>query len=175
MKPEGNPHVVVPPGRYPVTVTMADVSDDLTRSHIREAYATILFLPNQEVVRRTLPLLQEGDPVPDVPEGEFIGFPVDAGTACFVDEESVRTCMPDSETWLEALFENDRPDSWFNIMDDPAHIRDGLANIELPLAKHGENIIIVHSGWGDGVYPVVGSFDRRGRLVAVHIDFGVVP
>jgi len=34
--------------------------------------------------------------------------------------------------------------------------------------------VIVHSGWGDGAYPVVGSFDGSDRLVAVHIDFQVV-
>jgi len=59
-------------------------------------------------------------------------------------------------------------------MDDPKHIRVGVANIRLPLARSNENIIIIHSGWGDGVYPVVGSFDARHQLLAVHIDFFVV-
>ena len=36
-----NPHVLVPPGRYPVSVTLADVSENLDGSDIREAYATI--------------------------------------------------------------------------------------------------------------------------------------
>jgi hypothetical protein len=72
------------------------------------------------------------------------------------------------------LFDNGLPDSWFNQMDDPDNIREGIANIVLPGARDGENIVIVHSGWGDGMYPVVGSFDASDRLVAVHIDFQVV-
>ena len=59
-------------------------------------------------------------------------------------------------------------------MDDPAHIREGIANITLPLAKNGENLILFHSGWGDGCYPIVGSFDSKGNIVAAHIDFFVL-
>jgi len=31
------------------------------------------------------------------------------------------------------------------------------------------------SGWGDGVYPVIGSYDDSGRLLAAHVDFLVIP
>src|SRR5262245_60914880 len=37
-----NYFVQVPPGRYRVLVTLADVSDDHDGSHMREAYATLL-------------------------------------------------------------------------------------------------------------------------------------
>ena len=80
--------------------------------------------------------------------------------------------MPDT-AWHPDLFE-DGPDSWFAQMDNPDIIRDGIANIPLPLAKHNENIVIFHSGWGDGSYPVVGGYDAAGKLSAVHIDFMVV-
>jgi hypothetical protein len=174
MSAGNNPHVLVPPGKYPVSVTLADVSEGQDRTHVREAYATVTISEGAETHRKVLPLARAGKERPELPGGEFIGFGVDAGTACFVDDESTATCMPERATWLKDLFENERPDSWFNLMDDPAHIRDGLANIELPLAQNDENIIIIHSGWGDGTYPVVGSFDASGRLLAVHIDFFVV-
>ncbi|HYE74452.1 MAG TPA: DUF4241 domain-containing protein, partial [Blastocatellia bacterium] len=38
MRKGDNPHVIVPPGRYPALVTLADVSENLDRSEIREAY-----------------------------------------------------------------------------------------------------------------------------------------
>ena len=104
---------------------------------------------------------------------EYFGFGVDAGTACFVDAEAVRTAMPDASDWYEDLFENGNDDCWFNLMDDPSHIREGIANIGLPLGKNGENLILFHSGWGDGFYPVVGGYDRDGKLVNVHIDLMV--
>jgi len=169
-----NPHVIVPPGRYPVSVTLADVSENLDRSHIREAYATVRITTGAESYRQTLALARDGEPRPVLSGDDFIGFAVDAGTACFIDDLAVATCMPESQTWSEGLFENDSDDCWFVRMDDPNHIRAGIANIELPLARNGENILIIHSGWGDGSYPVVGSFDAADQLLAIHIDFFVV-
>jgi hypothetical protein len=172
---QSNPHVLVPPGRYRVTVTLADVSAALDRSHIREAYATVRLADGQDTYRRALALARDGEPRPELTGDNFIGFLVDAGTACFVDELAVATCMPESDDWYNDVFDNARDDCWFKTMDNPNHIRDGLANVPLPLARQGENIVIIHSGWGDGTYPVVGSFDDAGRLLAVHIDFGVIP
>jgi hypothetical protein len=169
-----NPHILVPPGQYPVTVTLADVSDNLDRSHIREAYVTVRLAPGLDACRRALPLAREDEARPELSGEDFIGFHVDAGTACFVDDLAVANCMPDGN-WYEDLFDNERADCWFKRMDDPNDIRSGIANIRLPLARHGENILIVHSGWGDGTYPVVGSFDASGHLIAAHIDFGVIP
>jgi hypothetical protein len=175
LRPSDNPHVLVPPGTYPVVVTLADVSEALDRSHIREAYATVRLAEGADAYRRALPLARDDEPRPVLKDDEFIGFPVDAGTACFVDDRAVATGMPSPETWLKHVFDNDRDDCWFKRMDEPTHVRAGLANIVLPLARNGENIVIIHSGWGDGLYPVVGSFDALHRLIAVHIDFGVVP
>jgi Protein of unknown function (DUF4241) len=189
MRKTGNRCVTVPPGRYPVRVTLADVSGAGDGSHMREAYATLLLDAGaEEVSRRIITPLADGPCPPEMTaEGDYYGFPVDAGTACFVDEGALAGGMPDEQDWLAGVFENDSPGCWFARMDDPAHIRAGLANIQLPLAEAGENpgssspeggsannILIIHSGWGDGVYPIVGGYDASGRLVRVHIDFLVV-
>ncbi len=174
LEPKRTAFVHAPKGRFPVIVTLADVSEKQDRSHIREAYASIIFSPGAEAYRKSLPLARDGEPRPDIKGDNFIGFTVDSGTACFIDETFASQFMPNPKTWHEELFDNPKPESWFSRMDDPAHLREGLANITLPLAKNGENIIIIHSGWGDGVYPVIGSFDQGGQLIAVHIDFMVV-
>jgi hypothetical protein len=135
MRRGGNPYVRVPPGRYPVRVTLADVSGQKDGSHIREAYASLLLAPEVETSREVLSLLPEGQEPPELEPGEFVGFQVDAGTACFVDDEALVRGMPDEMTWLKDLFENERSDCWFAIMDDPSHVREGLANIPLPLAR----------------------------------------
>lgn len=171
LEPSDNEHVLVPPGRYPVSVTVADVSKNLDRSEIREAYATVRIAAGTDSYRRVLQLARTGEPRVPLTEDASTGFGVDSGTACFVDDEAVENCMPKDVDWYETLFDNGRPDSWFAQMDDPNHIQFGLANITLPLAPNGENIILIHSGWGDGVYPVVGSFDANDQLLAVHIDF----
>ncbi len=174
LSPIDCPFVVTPAGRFPVFVTLADVSEKQDRSHIREAYASIVFSTEREKSRKVLPLAKDGQPRLEMRGEEFVGFCVDAGTACFVDATVVGPCMPDPKTWYHDLFENDQSDCWFKRMDDPQHIRAGIANIVLPLAKRGENLILFHSGWGDGVYPVIGSFDSAGNLLAVHIDFLVI-
>jgi uncharacterized protein DUF4241 len=125
------------------------------------------------VRRQAMTLTEDGGEIFEDPENDFIGFAVDAGTACFIDELAVQRAMPDREKWGDEIFENDDPNCWFNLMDNPNHIRAGLANIDLPLATDCSNVVIIQSGHGDGVYPVVGGFDAAGRLVAVHIDFMV--
>jgi uncharacterized protein DUF4241 len=169
-----NPHVLVPPGCYAVSVTLADVSENLDGSDIREAYATVRLANGLEIYRRALPLARDGESREPLNDGTFTGFGVDSGTACFVDDEAVANCMPTDVDWYETFFDNGSDVSWFAQMDDPNHIRSGLANLILPLAQNGENIIIIHSGWGDGRYPVVGSFDANHQLLAVHIDFFVI-
>lgn len=163
MQVSGNPAIQLPPGRYPVKVTLADVSGLRDGSHVREAYASLILSGEPEASRQEMPLLNT----------TYNAFGVDAGTACFVDEGALAGAMPPEEEW-EDLFENVSETAWFNRMDDPNEIREGLANIILPLAQNGENIVLIHSGWGDGAYGLVGSYDIHGNLTAVHIDFGVV-
>ena len=173
LQPHNNPYVLVPKGHFPVFVTLVDVSASQDKSHVREAYASIVFSSEQEAYRKAIPLARDGEDRPDLEGDNFVGFGVDAGTACFVDDSLVGPCMPDPKTWYRELFENSKADCWFQRMDNPDHIRAGIANIVLPLAKNGENLILFHSGWGDGIYPVVGSFDSAGHLLALHIDFFV--
>jgi hypothetical protein len=165
------PFVQVPPGTYPVRVTLADVSGKRNRSHFREAYLSLLLGGGPEVRR-----------------AYQFGVGVDAGTVCFVDGAVVRSAMPPNEpsrsknawwdTWAEIIsgwgHRRNKRDSWAARMEDPDHIRRDIANIPLPLAQAGENIVLAHSGWGDGGYPVISGHDDAGNMVAVHIDLYVV-
>jgi hypothetical protein len=164
----------VPPGRYPVQVTLADVSGRNDGSHLREAYASLLISDAPEVERKALCMLHPGASPTPVDDDDSWGFGVDSGTACFADRTSIDRDMPNPNHWHHGLFENADPGSWFHRMDDPKHLRDGLANIPLPQGDGSTNIILMHSGWGDGFFPVLGGFDPDGALVAVHIDFFVV-
>ena len=169
----GNAYVSVAPGQYEVVVTLADVSEQFDGSHFREAYATLVLVPNAiECERKLLRAEANAQADQSLQPSEYYGYPVDAGTSCFTDAQAIAADMPPEEEWFEGLFENDDPDSWFNQMDDPSNIRRGLANITLPNSSN--NLVLFHSGWGDGVYPIVGGFDAAGQLIAVHTDFHVV-
>ena len=71
--------------------------------------------------------------------------------------------MPADEDWYEDVFNNDTDTSWFSLMDSPDHLVAGSATIVLPMATAGENVVLTHSGWGDGVFPVLCTVDARGR------------
>jgi hypothetical protein len=168
--------IPVAPGRYPVRLTLFDVSGAADGSHHRVAYASVLLADRPETTRRVLtPGRSPDEADPDLGPGEFYGFPVDAGTACFVDGGALAYGMPSDGDWYEPIFDNGTPSSWFARMDDPGHIGEGIANIPLPLADDEANIVLFHSGWGDGHYPTIGGFDTEGALVAVHLDFFVAP
>jgi hypothetical protein len=148
----------VPPGEYPVRVTVADVSAEQDGSHEREAYLSLVLADG---VVDMVELADEG------------GVMVDAGTVAFTDAEAIARCMPE-DNWYDSLFDDGSDDSWFSLMDDPGHLRAGCANIVMPLATAGETVVLSHSGWGDGIYPVLRTRDAGGKALALHIDLRVV-
>jgi len=77
------------------------------------------------------------------------------------------------DDWYD-VFDSGEPDSWFSLMDSPDHYRRGAANIVMPRAGAGENVVLSYSGWGDGVYPVMLTRDADGAPLGLHIDLGVV-
>jgi hypothetical protein len=175
MRPKNTTIVKIPPGRYRVKVTVADVSGKQDGSHVREAYATLFLDESKEVERRFIQVFDEVKPEPEPEEGDFLGFSVDTATACFIDDGAIATGMPaDQSDWYDQIFESSSADCWFKRMDDPSHIRSGLANVPLPLASDGSNSILMHTGRGDGIYPVIGGYDADGNLTRIHVDFNLI-
>lgn len=161
--------VQVPPGDFPVRVTVADVSEEQDGSHLREAYLSLVLSEADSVTVEAAPG-PDGPP----PPGQYFTVGVDAGTVAFVDAEAVKRCMPDATTWYEGVFESDDANSWFSLMDADGPQPAGTANIVMPLASNGENVVLSHSGWGDGLYWLLQSRDAGGNLTGIHIDLAVV-
>jgi Protein of unknown function (DUF4241) len=160
--------IPVPAGRYPVRLTVADVSGRLDGSQLVEAYLSLILRDGKEASHE--PLTPDGE---EPGEGEFIGVEVATETVAMVDAEAFERSMPDPGDWEAEVFDGG-PEPWYEALEDPYRIREGTANVVLPLAEAEENAILCHAGWGEGRYPVMGGFDRSGRLVAVHLDFQVV-
>ena len=142
----------VEPGDYPVRVTVADV----------EAYLSLVLADGEPAS------VEAAQPV----RGRGIVC-VDAGAVAFVDHDAVATAMPPQDDWYD-VFDSGEPDSWFSLMDSPDHYRRGAANIVMPRAGAGENVVLSYSGWGDGVYPVMLTRGADGAPLGLHIDLGVV-
>jgi hypothetical protein len=161
--------VQVPQGDYPVRVTVADVSEEQDGSHLREAYLSLVLSGADSVTVEAAPG-PDGPP----PAGQYFTVGVDAGTVAFLDAEAVLRCMPDPTTWYEGVFESDDANSWFSLMDADGPHPAGTANIVMPLASNGENVVLSHSGWGDGFYWLLQTKDAGGNLTGIHIDLAVV-
>lgn len=160
----------VPPGRHPVFVTVADVSEAQDGSHRREAYLSVVFSDATSTAVEPAPN-EVGAPG----DGLAWGVGVDAGTVGFVDAEAIERCMPgDGSDWYSDVFDTGDADGWFAQMDADSPYPTGTANIRLPLATDGENVVLSHSGWGDGFFPLVRTLAVDGTVTGIHIDLLVV-
>jgi hypothetical protein len=149
----------IPPGQYPVGVTLADVSPEQDGSHLRQTYLSLLLADG---IIATVGHLTPVGKAP-APEGRLYGVPVDAGMVAFADADAARVAVTDDE-WMDDLLGE------LDVFDEPD--KPG-ASVALAKAALGENLISAPSGWGDGYYPVIGAFDANGRLLSIHIDLQV--
>lgn len=157
-------------GRYPVRVTVADVSEAQDGSHLREAYLSVVLSDAESTAVEAAP--NEAG-VPD--DGAYWGVAVDAGTVAFVDADAVERCMPGAGSdWYSDVFDTGGDDGWFAQMDSDSPYPAGSANIVLPLASDGENVVLSHSGWGDGFFPLLRTVAADGTVTGIHIDLLVV-
>jgi hypothetical protein len=165
--------VKLPIGDYPVKITIADVSEDEEEDHFREAYATIIIDDAATEVRREIfPFNDEKIGQETEEDSNEQCIYVDTATAAFYDAAAFgETIDPEM---LDSMTDDDNPDSWFCKLDDANHIRDGIANVHIAGANAGQNVILCHTGWGDGIFPIVGGYDASDRLIRVHVDFMVV-
>ncbi len=150
--------VNVPPGRYPVKLTVERQGDSETW---RVLYASLVLSTQPEVIRRHIRCAPDAqvqylsDGV--VPEGEaeeeFTGFPVETGMACLIDEGAV-----DQGSVEYAM---------------PARPRSDLrcGEVYLQVSVEGTILVMFYAGMGDGRYPLVAGLDADGGLCGVHIDF----
>ncbi|MET7398051.1 DUF4241 domain-containing protein [Dactylosporangium sp. NPDC005572] len=125
--------VTVPPGSYPVSVSLATFVDDPHHSRVTAARLDVCDRP---AMRWELALRDGQEPL-DLGHREFFGFGVDAGMACFVDADSI-----------------DR-------MKDVWRRLDGLVKPRYRTVGSGD-MVAWSSGWGDGVYPTWIGYDATG-------------
>ncbi|MGK5684994.1 DUF4241 domain-containing protein [Actinoplanes sp. URMC 104] len=131
---------MVPPGTYCVTVSLATFTDDPGHSRVA---AVRLEVSDRHPVRWE-PALRDGQDLLDLGYNEFYGFGVDAGMACFVDEDNRERLAGEWES-LE--------------LRDPRFttVADG-------------DMVAWSSGWGDGAYPTWIGRDAHGRITCFVAD-----
>lgn len=152
--PDSEPFALtVRPGAYPVCLHIVHFGPD----HLRTAYAILRF-KNSFPVRWEMATIA-GQDLAVLKEDEFFGYSVDAGTGCFMDVEAANLLagMEDGDKFYDEVIEP---------------VYDEWADIQLN--GSGLNLILFHSGWGDGAYPSYWGYDGSGEVVCLVTDFGVL-
>ena len=163
----------VKPGRYPVTACIAKTEKSGDR------YAVVKLEFNKTRPTKWELAAHNDNDIADLKEDEFVGFPVDAGLGCFCDPETKKF----NNEFTDEFYKKNPNGNIYNDFfaaefkknaveqDDPEDIGDWL-NFQLP-NKPELNIIMFHSGYGDGVYPCYwGTND--GDICCLVVDFSVI-
>jgi len=164
----------VAPGKYQVTLFVAKTEYSGDRN------ALALLKLGEEKAVKWIMALRDGDDISMLKdESEYFGFDVDAGVGAFMDAQAGvdyinfgREFMkqnPNGDIYNKFIapeFKKGVPDAY-----DPSDI--GVwANFQVPSSEL--NIIMFHSGFGDGAYPSYWGFSDEGTVVSLVIDFQVV-
>lgn len=171
IKPFSRP---VNPGTYPVKIYITEIEPE----HYRIAFAKIKFQP--ETATNWILAVSDDmkiDELLNLKDGEYFGFPVDAGLGCFLDEKT-------NVSYLSKMdkFYNENPD--MNYYDDllasefdkyssgNKYSRDlGDWNNHILNDTSDLNVIMFASGWGDGYYPTYWGYNDKKETVELTIDF----
>ena len=171
----------VPPGNYRVELAIRDGDVLLATLVISEA-----------PIARWVPALCAGEAESDDLE-RVPGYPVDAGTGCFVDAATAAARVRVLEAWGEStadrivasgvdpadpaawhaahrMYESERPDLLEQL--EAAGYHAGREGVVVPIEDG--NIAAFRSGAGDGIYPSYWALDAADAPVALVTDFGLL-
>lgn len=164
----------VKPGRYSVTLYCAKTKE----SGDRFAVARLRFSEARAV--KWVLALREGENVTDLKEeGDFFGFPVDAGLGGFFDYEAGQQYLRFLDDFMKKHPDGNIYDDFFAFefkknARDPNDPKDDGDWINFTLPSGNLNITMFQSGYGDGVYPAYWGVTDKGEIVSLVIDFHVL-
>jgi Protein of unknown function (DUF4241) len=154
----------VPIGRHPVRFAHARVHG---AAGGRIEFARVDF-STKPITRWQMAVIPENDPATLKP-GYIFGYPVDAGTGCFLDRQA-------SVTVTAELAAKTRPENfteaWINDGDTAGKAKGLTFYLDVPVPPH--NIVMFESGWGDGYYASYFGYAADGSVVSLLTDFQVM-
>lgn len=164
----------VKPGKHPITICIAKTEDSGDR------YAAAKLELNNKTAVKWVMALRDGEDINELTDdADYFGFPVDAGLGSFVDGESAIEYLKFESEFMKTNPGGNIYDDFFaaefkkNAKDqhNPSDPGDWI-NFHLP--DSDLNIVMFHSGYGDGTYPAYWGIDNEGEIVSLVIDFFVL-
>lgn len=151
-----------------VVITLADLSQNQDKSHIREAYFSLLF--SNETPSKILAAMPNGD-FEELEEDYSYTVPVDACVLSFFDRDSMTKYL-DAHGQIEVAEQGVY--EWMNKVDHDGEHPAGAAVVYYNEGEDRSKLFITHSGWGDGFYPILKTVDSEGNMLGLHVDFQVL-
>ena len=159
----------VKPNKYKVFLLIIEDEE-------RIAMAKISF-SNKEPKRYELAVTGEED-LSEVEEGEFFGYPVDAGMGCVCDEEAAKKYLSYEQDLEENNkdFDNRYDDLFADLLEEnakkyPKYQSEYGDWLNWNIPNSNLNIVLFTSGYGDGYYPSYFAYDENNEICAFYTIF----
>ena len=159
-------------GKYPVFVSVADIKYASKKAGYNQARVGALMVRFAKgAVAKWVNATKKGQKLAELAPGEAFGYGVDAGCGCFADLSAA-----------QALYALDRVENangnWEGYL--LGKISDSLGAPEwgtswITVPDTNANVVVVPSGWGDGVYSSFWGLSKKGAVLQLVTDFGVYP
>jgi len=109
--------------------------------------------------------LFKGENASSFAKDEFMGYEVENGLGCFMDERVMDI--------LDVMDEEELENYEKNIREKIRQSETASADILID-EKTGSNIIVFASGWNTGIFPTYYGFDKQNKLARIVTDFMVI-
>lgn len=147
------------PGTYPVFIYNGKTEKRKTQTVLAE-----LRFNDNVPVKWEMALLK-GENSSGFASDEFMGYEVENGLGCFMDEHVMDI--------LDVLDEEELENYEKNIKNTIRQSDQSWADIVID-EKTQSNIIVFASGWNEGVFPTYYGFDNNNKIVKIVTDFMVI-
>ena len=147
------------PGTYPVYIYNGKIEKRKTQTVLAE----LRFSDN--IPAKWEMALLKGENSSGFGSDEFMGYEVENGLGCFMDEHVMDILDVMDEEELESYEKNIKDtirksdQTWANIVIDE---------------KTKSNIVVFTSGWNAGIFPTYYGFDKNNKLAKIVTDFMVI-
>ncbi len=158
----------VEPNKYKVSLL-------IIKDEERIAISKISF-SNNEPKRYELAVTGEED-LSEVEEGEFFGYPVDAGMGCFCDYDAAKKYFEyEKKLEVNGDFDNRYDDLFADLLEDNAKKNPKYQSeygdwLNWNIPESDLNIVLFTSGYGDGYYPSYFAYDENDNICALYTIF----
>jgi hypothetical protein len=149
----------IAPGTYPVYVYVGK-----TENRNRQTVLAELRVNDNTPVKWEM-ALYKGESSKGFAQDEFMGYEVENGLGCFMDEHVMEI--------LDVMDEDELEQYEKKVKESVRKSGDSCADVEID-EKTKSNIIIFTSGWNDGVFPTYYGFDKNNKLARLVTDFMVI-